>query len=122
MQEHLHVRQIPGEPRRRWFSSDDFDLILWLNDDRSYGGFELCYDKQGHERALIWRPGLGFAHMTVDDGENRPGRYKATPVLLPDGNFDARRLAAAFEKESASLPYEIAAYVLQALRQYLDSC
>jgi len=39
-------REIIGKAKRRWFSSPQFDLILWLADDHSFTGFELCYDKQ----------------------------------------------------------------------------
>lgn len=115
MREHINVRQIPGDRKRRWFSSDDFDLILWLDDDGSFAGFELCYDKRRHERSIVWRPRSGFAHMAVDDGEQRPGRYKASPVLVPDGAFEARRIHAALAKECALLPREVASYVLGVL-------
>lgn len=118
MKEDIHVRQIPGDRKRRWFSSNDFDLIVWLNDNGTFAGFELCYDKTRTEHSLAWRPPAGFAHMTVDEGEHRPGRYKATPVLVPDGQFDAPRIYSAFAKESHSLPKDVAAYVLQTLEQH----
>lgn len=115
MKEYTKVRQIPGERRRRWFSSENFDLIVWLNEDCTFAGFELCYDKAKFERSLMWRESSGFTHMAVDNGELRPGRYKATPVLVPDGDFDAVRVHSAFAAESASLPSEVASYVLAAL-------
>jgi len=32
------VRQVSGEPMRRWFSDEDFDLIVWLDpEDRIIG-------------------------------------------------------------------------------------
>jgi len=118
MREDIHVRQIHGDRKRRWFSSNDFDLIVWLNDDGTFAGFDLCYDKTPIERSLVWRPTTGFAHMTVDDGEHRPGKYKATPVLVPDGYFDALRIYSAFAKESHSLPKDVAAYVLGTLEKH----
>lgn len=118
MKEYTNVRQIPGERRRRWFTSDNFDLIVWLNEDSSFAGFELCYDKAKFERSLIWRPNTGFTHMAVDSGEQRPGRYKATPVLVPDGVFDAVRIHSAFAAESAPLPREVVSYVLAALENH----
>lgn len=93
VKEDLHVRQISGERQRRWFYSDDFDLIVWLNGDGAFAGFELCYDKQQAEHSILWDPAGGFRHMAVDDGESRPGRYKATPM-------------------------HVAAYVLRALRTH----
>lgn len=118
MKEDTRVRQIPGEQRRRWFSSEDFDLIVWFNDDGTFAGFELCYDKKRSEHSLIWRETDGFAHMAVDDGEQRPGRYKASPILIRDGHFDAGRIHSAFVEECRSLPGEIADYVLKTLERH----
>ncbi len=120
LKEHIGVRQIPGESKRRWFSSDDFDLIVWFADDRSFNGFELCYDKRDNEHSIAWSEAAGFRHMAVDEGEGRPGKHKAAPVLIPDGHFDAKRVYRAFSEVSHSLPGGIAAYVLKALEQYLN--
>lgn len=119
MHERINVRQIPGEPKRRWFSSDDFDLIVWFADDQSFSGFELCYDKRNRERSISWRRGSGgFRHMAVDDGEQRPGKHKASPVLIPDGRFDSMQVLSALSAVSHMLSAEIAGYVLKALEQY----
>ena len=49
--EHLNVRQIPGESKRRWFHSENFDLIVWLSGDQGFSGFELCYDELHSEHS-----------------------------------------------------------------------
>lgn len=116
MREHLNVRQNPGEPKRRRFFSEDFDLIVWLNEDLSINGFELCYNKGHNERSIAWRP--GFEHMAIDDGEQRPGKHKASRVLVPDDFFDARHVHASFANESHALPKEVAEYVLRTLEQH----
>lgn len=118
MRELIQVRQIPGDPRRRLFFSEDFDLFVWCNDDGTFAGFELCYDKKQAQCSLVWRLADGFTHMAVDDGENRPGKYKATPIMVPDGYFDAKRIHAAFVKESISLPKEVADYVMQIIAKH----
>ncbi len=118
MREDIHVRQIPGEGKRRWFSSENFDLVIWIKDDGSFSGFELCYDKTGVERSIIYRAGGEFQHMSVDDGEKRPGKYKSSPILVPDGDFDAQRIHAAFQKESQRLPREVTTFVLCALEMH----
>ena len=59
--ESRRVRQIKNEPRRRWFSDDYFDLIVWLGNGHEIIGFQLCYDKFGIERALSWKKGEGYA-------------------------------------------------------------
>jgi len=118
MKEHLNVRQIPGESKRRWFHSENFDLIIWLSDDQSFSGFELCYDKQRNEHSIAWSKPRGFTHMAVDDGEGRPGKYKGSPVLTADGKFEAKRIYSTFLKASTALPREVAIFVLKALRQH----
>lgn len=107
-----------GKAGRRWFSSPQFDLVLWLGEDQAFTGFELSYDKQDRERAIVWTPAQGYRHMAVDGGEARPGKHKATPILVADGVFDVRRVCAAFQAASDSLPPEVAAYVTRALAQY----
>ncbi|MFZ4540082.1 hypothetical protein [Propionivibrio sp.] len=118
MQELVNVRQISGEPKRRWFYSDDFDLIIWLHQDGSIAGFELCYNKKQAESSLVWRLAGGFTHMAVDDGEASSGKYKQTPILIPGGYFDAKQVHAAFAKECSSLPEEVATQVLQCIAQH----
>jgi hypothetical protein len=56
--------------------------------------------------------------MAVDDGEHRPGKYKASPILVADGLFDARRVYSAFLEASHTLPEDIAQYVLCALQRH----
>ncbi len=118
MQEWPRVRQIPGESRRRWFSSAEFDLIVWYEDERRITGFELCYDKTGLERSISWRSREGYCHMAVDDGEHGADRYKATPILVADGAFDATAVHAAFLAASHALPSEISAFVLSSLEHH----
>ncbi len=114
----LYFREINGKAERRWFSSQQFDLILWLSEDQGFAGFELCYDKQKKEHSIAWSATYGYRHMAVDTGEWRPGKHKSTPILVPDGYFDLKRIRSDFDHVSHSLPQEIAQYVHQALAQY----
>lgn len=118
MREYEQVRQIPGEHKRRWFSSPDMDLFVWTDDAGNYSGFELCYDKSDREHAISWRANTGFSHAAVDDGENRPGRYKSTPIHVADGYFDAKRIHSSFKASSASLPQDIVLFVLSVLEKH----
>ena len=111
LREVVDVRQIPGEARRRWFASDDLDLIVWSEPSGEPHAFQLCYDKPRAERALTWRPGEGLRHMIVDDGEGVDFKWKGTPILLPDGAFDPDRLRQRFLEASPGLPPEIVAFV-----------
>lgn len=106
------VTQIPGEAKRRWFTDEFFDLIVWYGNDDTVTGFQLCYDKDGDQRAFTWRISSSATHHRVDDGESKPTR-KATPVLLPDGMFDHRAIADRFLIESRNLDSNVAGFVYE---------
>ncbi len=95
----LKVRQIPNEPQRRWFRSDDLD-------------------KPHSEHALMWTAELGFLHTAVDNGEGIGVKYKETPILVAGGHFDVNRLSDRFVGASALLPRVIAEFVGGKLRQH----
>lgn len=117
MREVHPTRQVPGEAHRRWFSSAELDLIVWCDGGGAPVAFQLCYDKGRSERALTWEPDTGLVHSAVDDGEFEIGmRYKATPVLEPDGPLDVPRVAERFAAASAELPTDIVAFVRARLR------
>jgi|SRR5688572_30659077 len=111
------ARQVPGEPKRRWFTSSNIDLFVWVTDDDSAAGFQLCYDKQHREHALTWTEATGFSHLAVDGGESRPARYKGAPLLVANGAFDAQRILAEFLREAESLPVEYARMVEVRVRE-----
>lgn len=54
LEEVSRVPQHPGEHRRRWFASDTLDLIVWSDASGKLIGFQLCYDKDRDERAVMW--------------------------------------------------------------------
>jgi len=112
-----NIRQIPGEPRRRWFTDIYFDLIVWFEADTILG-FQLCYDKGKNEHALTWKSSMAYAHNRVDDGEENPGHYKATPILMADGSFDNRMIADRFIIESAEIDLTISLFVFDKLIRF----
>ncbi len=118
LKETRQVKQVPGERRRRWFSDEVMDLTVWFDEREAPAGFELCYDKGKNERALRWSRTEGFLHERVDDGEGRPGRHKSSPVLLPDGQFDAAAVLRRFSERSREMDPQIAVFVQQALQGY----
>lgn len=116
-----NVKQYGGEPQRRWFVDDYFDLIVWLGEGKEIIGFQLCYDKLKNQHALTWHKHSGYIHNRVDDGEHKPGKYKATPVLVTDGRFEAEAVAEIFKRESKTMNKELARFIYQKLRKYSDS-
>ncbi len=118
LREYKHVRQITGEATRRWFSDQYFDLIIWIDEQERIIGFQLCYDISYTHRALTWREESGFTHHRVDNGENRPGKIKAAPILVADGIFDSETIAAKFRQESLMIEEAVSAFVYQKLLDY----
>jgi len=111
-------RQIGNEGPRRWFTDEDFDLILWYEKEGTgVTGFQLCYDKGRKERALTWWNGQGFTHKRIDDGEV-PGRMKMTPVLVRDGAFDHTSIAERFRCSSGQIDPEIREFVYDKMMHY----
>jgi hypothetical protein len=111
MREIVSVRRIPGEPVHCRFRSDEFELIIWLDEFEAPAAFQLCYGKSQLERALSWTPEFGFLHTTVDDGESVGLRYKATPMLAIREDLDANRLRERFLAICTQLPADVAAFV-----------
>ena len=118
LKEYQQVRQIAGEAKRRWFNDEYFDLIIWLSADDEIVGFQLCYDIARRHRALTWRQESGFTHNRIDDGENRPGKVKASPILVSNGLFDAAQIAARFQQASTQMEQQICDFIYQKLSQY----
>jgi diadenosine tetraphosphate (Ap4A) HIT family hydrolase len=109
------VRQIAGEPRRRWFTSRDMDLVVWLTDTDDICGFQICSDEPGGPYALTWDRGRGSFHARVDDGENVPGRHKATPILIPTSDIDRSALLRRFRAANRDVDARIRDFVLDTL-------
>ena len=108
------VRQHPGDAgRRRWFASRGTDLYVWEHAGE-IGRFELCYGKPHAEHTLAWDCRQGLAHAAIDDGEAHAGRNR-TPIVIPDGRFDADEIALEFERVGARLEPRLYRFVLARL-------
>ena len=108
------VRQIPGEPTRRWFNSEEMDLIVWQQNEDILG-FQLCYDKTNNEKAVSWKQGLGLMHEDVNNDDVRDGPYKGTPVLTQNEFYDLEKIKTDFIKYSEMLPDEVKSFILETL-------
>lgn len=112
------VRQVDGEPTKRRYMDDYFDLVIWQMEDQGVVGFQLCYDRQHGEHAFAWQQGSGFSHHEVDNGESLPGKYKATPVLAEDGTFNMEEVATKFLSHGETLDPKTRDFIYQKLLQY----
>ncbi len=118
LRENANVRQIPGDPPRRWFSDEFFDLIVWFSPDKAVTDFQLCYDREYKPRALTWLKRGGYTHNGIDDGDTPDGSHKSSPILVPDGIFDSNDIAARFAAAGGELPQDIRETVLGKIREF----
>jgi hypothetical protein len=112
------IRRHDGEPHRRWFTDEYWDLFVW-EDDGDVVGFQLCYGKPSSEHCISWQQGVGTAHHAVDDGESHPGSHK-TPILVPNGRFTARDILERFHQDSSLIDSRVADVVCAELRRMID--
>ena len=114
------TRQVPGEPPRRWFWDEYFDLILWFDTDGSIWGFQLCYDSTANPRALTWTKAAGYDHCGIDDGEGHGGTHKSSPILVSDGLFDHKSTGEKLAAAAGELPPELLSFVLEKINKYAE--
>jgi hypothetical protein len=104
------------EPHRRWFSNDDFDLVVWFDDVGAIAGFQLCYDRSKVERALTWNTVDGYRHFRVDTGEATPLK-NLTPLLVSSPEFPKDRVIAGFVEAANALEPTIRSFVIERLQE-----
>jgi len=119
MLKELPATQVHGEPRRRWFADEHFDLIVWLGEDDRVEGFQLCYDLGHAEHALTWDRNGGYSHDRIDDGESSPTRNR-TPILVTDGHFPGSEVLSRLEASCAQVGAPIRSFVVEKIRAYTD--
>ncbi len=111
--------KFPEKSNRRWFSDNYFDLIVWIDQNGSISGFQLCYDKYKKERALTWTARNGFNHERVDDGESNPSK-NLTPILIPDGICPTQEIIELFLLRSVEIDPQLRSFVVDKIREYND--
>lgn len=109
--------QHEGEPRRRWFADDYFDIIVWLDQNETLLGFQLCYDKKRNEHSLTWTRSGGFQHDLIDDREESPAK-KESPILIADGPFPADKVMERFITDSEGIEQEIRSFIIEKLSAF----
>ena len=118
LREITSTRQNGNHLNKRWFTDSDMDLFIWFN-NQAPTRFQLSYDKRGEEHAITWDSESGFSHNRVDTGEQQPvSKYKMTPILLPDGEFDAATIAREFLQASEKIEESLADFIYARLLEY----
>ncbi len=98
----------------KYFADEYFDLKAWFDEKNNIISFQLTHDKFHSPHALTWSQDRGYMHNKIDDGE-KPGRFKQSPILLPDGIFPKEGVAKRFEEASRNIDRSIADFVLRKL-------
>ena len=113
------LRAITGQQQtdnnRLWFSDDNHDLFVWLDDRNNPVAFQFSYDKHRDEHCIYWHQQRGFRHDRIDSGDNLQAGYKMTPILVPDGHFDAPRLVKLFQSICMEMDPRLARFIQQTL-------
>lgn len=115
-----NVAQKKDDPGyRKWFVSDNQELIVWYSENDLIMGFQLCYNKQTFEHAITWKFDTGFKHHKIDCGDGYGGGGpKSSPILVKAINPPSTELLTLFEKESAHLEYNLVQFILEKLKTY----
>ena len=96
---------------------DQMDLTVWLEPDGSFHGFQLCYDKDGRERAFTWMVAGGFSHHAVESGETKPNS-KRTPILVAESHVPLETIKREFLERSSKLDSMVREFVAAKLDKY----
>lgn len=114
------VRQVQGEPHRRWFWDDFFDLLVW-DDEGAVTGFQLKYQTSNGARMLTWQQGKRCKHHGIDEGDDDPTRFDMTRMLIRDGVFDHESVASEFHRRAEQMDAAVSVVILEHIQQFADS-
>ena len=118
-----------GEPKRRWYQSDYFDLYIFYFRhseradrfaDREFVGMQLCYDIRRNQRTLEWKKESGFSHLAVKkgDGDTLSDHGASASLMHQGGEFESSKVIDHFMKACPSLPGQVRNFVLHKLAEY----
>lgn len=112
------IRHNSYRTTKRWFTDPDMDLFIWFKDLVPVR-FQLSYNKLGDEHAINWHSENGFSHNRIDSGESfDPLKYKMSPILLADDDFDAFTTARNFLMASENIEESLADFIYARLLEY----
>ena len=106
-----NIKQVVGDPRRRWFTDDYFDIIVFYDQDDKPLGFHLCYCKNENERILVWKKNAGYQHGSVDAGKIFFGRRKGSPLMVSDGLFEKPTVTEYFHTAKSGIDSVVADFI-----------
>jgi len=113
------VRQNSSDLKRRWLTDADMVLFVWFR-DQAPTGFQLSVGKASVEYSISWKHDTEFSHHCIDDGENRPGRYKMTPIMLDQTEINMCQIARDFLAASDAMDSALANFIYACLLEHPD--
>lgn len=100
--------------KKYWFADEDMELIYWLDKNQKVFSFQLCYDKNHRERAVVWHLNEGLKHYQVDGGEDQ--EFNRSPVFLDSDKESLNQVKRRFHESSQKIPNHVVQFVLGYLR------
>jgi hypothetical protein len=107
-----HVRQISGEPRRRWFVSEFLELMVWVNGANRPIKFQFCHRSGDSEYAFTWHEKKGWDYTAVDTGDSGGVGIKASAILRSRSAPDLVLLRSLFAAAAGDIPKNIQRFIL----------
>ena len=96
-----------GPGQRRWYrAAPHADLQLWSDNERRVRGLDFSYRLSGNLNLLRCRAGRPIWHGEINEGEDRPGHYKASALLDQATPADWATLQAMLQS-SSGLPRSV---------------
>ncbi|MCW9014162.1 MAG: hypothetical protein OQL06_10290 [Gammaproteobacteria bacterium] len=108
----------PAKKNRVWFSDQQHDLFVWFDNHNKPIAFQFSYNKNINEHSISWSEKMGYSHDKIDNGEPGDGSYKMTPIMMPDGIFDGKKIAEEFKRVSLELDTALTDFIYQTLLSY----
>ncbi|MFP4376395.1 MAG: hypothetical protein ACLFP4_05075 [Spirochaetales bacterium] len=107
------------EGRRRWYTDEAMDLIVWYSGS-DVTHFQLCYDKQHEQHAIVWSSDGLLRHQRVDTGESRPGSPKSAPIIAQEANKEIGELEIDFLRRAENLDPILVSFVRESIAHFSD--
>jgi len=111
-----------GEGYRRLFTDEFFDLYIWYDKkDGDPTGFQLNYSVRDDPHSLTCSMGGSCTHARIDEGEDAPGHFKGTPILVSDGVFEKDPVLERFLAASLNLDTKMRDVIIEAIQNYTQN-
>ena len=110
------LTQTSDDLQRRWFSDEEIDLYVWLDENDTIHEFQISYHTNDNDHVLIWNSASGLFAHSVDSGTLNPSKMKSSPMLTENIEFDVNHIRDLFEKNGKKLEHDLYEFILSRLK------